>query len=262
LTASEVSLARSGEGGAGLEEAARLHWRENASERTLRRDGRRWTAWTAWIVGAFCVPGLLLIAIEPLTFPAAVICFVHAWAIPWIQARRGARQVVPIGSERSAARTGDATAPEERVALGLLADLVGHAERDLLAASGLALERGQLGAWLVGEQGAFLARSGGRRVDCWCVRVAEQQQAPQHKAPQQRRDSPTPRRRRGSATPREELPAGDRVAHLLLALREDELGFAKVANLGFSGAWWRVRGRLDRRARPALDAARLMARAR
>jgi hypothetical protein len=248
VTASEASLARLGEGGAGLEEAARLHWRENASERTLRRDGRRWTAWTAWIVGVFCVPGLLLIAIEPLTFPAAAICFVHAGAIPWIQARRGARQVVPIGSERSAARAGDTTGPQERVALGLLADLVGHAERDLLAASGLALERGELGVWLVGEQGALLVRSGGRRVDCWCVRVAEQQQAPQQ--------------RRGSATPREELPAGDRVAHLLLALREDELGFAKVANLGFSGAWWRVRGRLDRRARPALDAARSIARVR
>jgi hypothetical protein len=234
VTTSEASLARPVEGGARLEEAARLHWREEASERTLRRDGRRWTAWTAWIVGVFCVPGLLLIAIEPLTFPAAVICFVHAWAIPWIQARRGARQVVPIGSERSAARTDDAAAPEERVALGLLADLVGHAERDLLAASGLALERKELGAWLVGEQGAFLVRSGGRRIDCWCVRVAET----------------------------EELPAGDRVAHLLLALREDELGFAKVANLGFSGAWWRVRGRLDPSARPALDAARSMARIR
>jgi hypothetical protein len=234
VTTSEAGLARPGASGAGLEEAARLHWREDASERTLRRDGRRWTAWTAWIVSAFCVPGLLLVALEPLTFPAAAICFAHAWAIPWIQARRGARQVVPIGSERSAARGAGAAAPEERVALGLLADLVGHAERDLLAASGLVLERGELGVWLVGEQGAFLIRSGGRRVDCWCVRVAET----------------------------EELPAGDRVAHLLLALREDELGFAKVANLGFSGAWWRVRGRLDRRSRPALDAARSLARGR
>ena len=79
------------------------------------------------------------------------------------------------------------------------------------------LQRGELGAWLVGEQGAFLVRSGGRRVDCWCVRVGET---------------------------RASLPAADRVAHLLLALREDELGFAKVANLGFSGARWRVRRHL------------------
>jgi hypothetical protein len=216
----------------GLEEAARLHWREDASEATLRRDGRRWTAWTAWIVTVFCVPGALLVAIEPLTLPAAAICFAHAWAIPRIQARRGARQVVPIGSERSAARRAGADRAADRVALGLLGDLVGHAERELLAAAGLALERGGLGVWLVGEQGAFLVRSGGRRVDCWCVRVAET----------------------------EDLPPGDRVAHLLLALREDELGFAKVANLGFSGAWWRVRRHLPPASRPALDAARHAAR--
>jgi hypothetical protein len=253
----------------GLDEAARLHWREDASPATLRRDGRRWTAWTAWIATVFCVPGVLLLAIEPLTFPAAAICFAHAWAIPRIQARRGARQVVPIGSERSVARRADAASGPERVAFGLLGDLVGHAERDLLAATGLALERGELGAWLIGEQGAILVRPGGRRVDCWCVRVAEQQhapeqeapehEAPQHEAPQQRRGSATPRRRRGSATAREQLPAGDRVAHLLLAVREDELGFAKVANLGFSGARWRVRRHLPPMSRPALDSARAAA---
>jgi hypothetical protein len=48
------------------------------------------------------------------------------------------------------------------------------------------------------------------------------------------------------------LPAGDRIAHLLLALREDEAGFATVANLAFSGAPWRVRRRLPQRAREAL----------
>jgi hypothetical protein len=211
-----------------LDEAARLHWREDVSARTLRRDGRRWTAWTAWIAVAFIAPGALLIAIEPLTVPAAAICFAHAWAIPWIQARRGARQVVPIGSERSAPRRPQAEPGAEGVALGLLGDLVGHAERDLLAATGLALQRGALGVWLVGEQGAFLVRSGGRRVDCWCVRVAESG----------------------------ELPTGDRVAHLLLALREDELGFAKVANLGFSGAFWRVRAQLPESTRAALEVAR------
>ena len=74
--------------------------------------------------------------------------------------------------------------------------------------SGLVLQRGRIGAWLVGEQGAVLVRPGGRRVVCWCVSVGKV----------------------------ERLPAADRVAHLLLALREDEQGFAKVANLGFSGA--------------------------
>ena len=58
-----------------------------------------------------------------------------------------------------------------------------------------------------------------------------------------------------------DLPSADRIAHLLLALREDEHGFATVANLAFSGARWRVRRRLGRAMRPALDAAAALARA-
>ena len=212
-----------------MPEAERLWWREGVSERTIRRDGVLWTAWTAWITVVFVTPGALLLLIEPWTFPAAAVCFAHAWAVPWIQARRGAKQVSPIGSA-----PGEPVAGAERVALGLLGDLVGHAERDLLTETGLTLERGRLGIWLVGERGAFCVRSGGRRIDCWCVRVAETA----------------------------ELPAGDQVAHLLLALREDELGFAKVANFGFSGAPWRVQRHLPRRSRRALDAARSAARAR
>src|SRR5207253_4739057 len=97
-------------------------------------------------------------------------------------------------------------------------------------ATGVVLERGALGVWLVGEVGAVLMRPGGRRVHCYCVKVA---------AP--------------------ELPSGDRIAHLLLALRTDEAGFATVANLAFSGACWRLRRRLDRRQRPALAAAASLA---
>jgi hypothetical protein len=52
-----------------------------------------------------------------------------------------------------------------------------------------------------------------------------------------------------------ELPSGDKIAHLLLALRTDEAGFATVANMAFSGAGWRLRRRLVREQRPALDAA-------
>jgi hypothetical protein len=52
-----------------------------------------------------------------------------------------------------------------------------------------------------------------------------------------------------------QLPTGDHVAHLLLALRADEHGFATVANQAFSGAPWRVRRRLARGQRAALDAA-------
>ncbi len=43
-----------------------------------------------------------------------------------------------------------------------------------------------------------------------------------------------------------ELPPSDRIAHLLLALRVDEEGFATVANHAFAGAPWRVRRRLPR----------------
>jgi hypothetical protein len=59
--------------------------------------------------------------------------------------------------------------------------------------------------------------------------------------------------------PDDELPSADRTTHLLLALREDESGFATVANLAFSGARWRLRRRLDRRMRPALAAAAAVA---
>jgi hypothetical protein len=176
----------------------------------------------------FTAPGVGLLLLSPWTLPVALGCFAHAWAVPWLQARRGARSVVPLGSGRSAAG-GDPAA--EGVALGLLGDLVGHRERELLRRCGLAMHRGALGVWLVGERGALMLRPGGRRVDCWCVRVAESG----------------------------DLPAADRVAHLLLALREDEGGFAMVGNLGFSGATWRVSRGLPESARPALVAARSLA---
>jgi hypothetical protein len=120
----------------------------------------------------------------------------------------------------------------ERVSVGLLGDLIGHEARDLHARTGLVLERAALGVWLIGPAGALLVRPGGRRVHCYCVRVNDP-----------------------------ELPSGDRIAHLLLALRSDERGFATVANLAFSGARWRVRRRLDKTVRPALDAAAEAARA-
>jgi hypothetical protein len=160
--------------------------------------------------------------VKPVLIPIAVIALVHAWAIPELYAARGARVVRP--RPRSAPRA-------ERVAVGLLGDLVDHATRELHAGTGLVLERRGCGVWLVGEDGALLVRPGGRRVDCYCVHV-----------------------------PDPELPGADRIAHLLLALREDEVGFTTVANLAFSGAAWRVRRRLARAAGPALEAARRQAR--
>src|SRR5262245_41832447 len=206
----------------GLEEANALWWRDDVSPPTLRRDELRWTAWTAWIAVLFTAPGVLLVYLEPLTFPVAAVCVAHAVLIPWLQARRGADQVAPLPVARSG---------PERVAIGLLGDLLDHSERELLVATGLVLERGELGVWLVGSSGALLVRPGGHRVDCWCVRVGESS----------------------------DLPAADRAAHLLLGLREDELGFAKVANLSFSGSCWRIRRRLGLPAGSALRRARALA---
>ena len=124
----------------------------------------------------------------------------------------------PARRERAAAETPKSGRTPSAVAAGLLGDLVGHEARDLHARTGLVIERGSLGVWLVGEAGAVLVRPGGRRAHCYCVRVD-----------------------------RADLPAGDRIAHLLLALRSDETGFATVANLSFSGAPWRIRPRLDGR---------------
>ena len=203
-----------------LAEAAAMPWRRRASKRSLEREGRIWTLWSIGVVVTFGVPAALLIWIQPLAFPVSAIFLGHGVAVLHLQARRGARGVKPIG---------EATELPEHRALGLLGDLVGHDARRLLQETGLALQPGALGAWLVGQEGAILVRPGGHRVHCFCVRVSE-----------------------GG-----DLPPGDRVAHLLLALREDEEGFATVANRNFSGATWRLRLQLPSRVRPALRRARM-----
>jgi hypothetical protein len=210
-----------------LAEAAAMPWRRRASERTLTREGRLWTLWSVGIVLTFGLPAALLIWIQPLAAPVSAIFLGHGIAVLHLQARRGARGVKPLGKVARSDADG-ASRRADAAALGLLGDLVGHDARELLGESGLALERGELGTWLVGEEGAILLRPSGRRVHCFCVRVGES----------------------------DDLPAGDRVAHLLLALREDEEGFATVANRNFSGATWRLRWELPARARPALAAAR------
>lgn len=204
-----------------LPELAGVPWRRRASERSLRARGRTWTLSTAAHVIPFVATAGLLVALSPWLVPVALLALVQAWGIPELYARRGALVVKPRRRAED---------EPERVALGLLGDLVGHDARELHAATGLVPERGRLGVWLVGEAGALLVRR--RRVYCWCVRV-----------------------------PEPSLPSADRIAHLLLALREDEAGFATVANLAFSGARWRVRRRLEPRMRPALDHAGRLIRA-
>jgi hypothetical protein len=205
-----------------LAEAAAMPWRRRASETSLAREGRIWTLWSIGVLVTFGLPAALLVWIEPLAFPVSAIFLGHGVAVLHLQARRGARGVKPIGGANGRA---------EKAALGLLGDLVGQESRDLLTQTGLALQRGRLGPWLVGQEGAILVRPGGHRVHCFCVRVAEA----------------------------DDLPPGDRVAHLLLALREDEQGFATVANRNFSGASWRLRLQLPGRSRPALRQARQLA---
>lgn len=200
-----------------LPETAAVYWRPRVDARALTRRGRLWTLTTAAHTVPYVAATGVLLALEPLSAPVGAILLVHAWAIPALYAKRGAG----VLRRRPPARAG-----AERTAVGLLGDLVGHEARDLHARTGLILERGALGVWLVGEGGAVLVAPGGRRAHCWCVHVEDKT-----------------------------LPSADRIAHLLLALRTDEHGFATVANLAFSGAPRRVRRRLAPPLRPALDAA-------
>jgi hypothetical protein len=205
-----------------LPELASVPWRQRTDARWLRRWGRIWHGWTVLYTVPFVVAGAGMLWLEPLAAPVAVAAFAHAWIIPELYAFRGASVVRPKGRRHMAA---------EPVAQGLLGDLLGHEERDLHHRTGLVLERGGLGVWLVGEAGALLVTPGGRRLHCFCVRTTDP-----------------------------DLPPSDRTAHLLLALREDEEGFATVANHAFAGAPWRVRRRMPGPMRPALDAARAAAR--
>jgi hypothetical protein len=206
-----------------LPELASVYWRPRASERTLRRAGRWWTLVAIGHSVPFVAAAIALGLLKPVTIPVGVVLLIHAWVIPELYAARGAGVVKPRG-HRTPHDPADATA--ERVALGLLGDLLDRRAWKLHARTGLAPERGAMGVWLVGESGALLVRPGGRRVHCYCVKVSDPA-----------------------------LPPSDRTAHLLLALREDESGFATVANVAFVGAPWRLRRRLPTAARDALRAA-------
>jgi len=201
-----------------LPELAAVPWRTRTDARWLARWGRIWHAWTVLYTVPFLIAGVGMLWIEPLAAPVSLAAVAHAWIVPELYAFRGASVVRPKGPRNEAA---------EPTAQGLLGELLGHEERELQRRTGLALERGELGVWLVGEAGALLFPPGGRRVHCYCVRATDPK-----------------------------LPPSDRIAHLLLALRVDETGFATVANHAFAGAPWRVRRRLPERMRPALDAAR------
>jgi hypothetical protein len=186
----------------------------------LRQYALAWHATTLAHVIPFLLTAVIIVLIEPWLFPMGIIAIGFAWVIPELYANRGANVVKPR-------RRADDVA--ERTALGLLGDLVDHDARDLHARTGLVPEPGRFGTWLVGEAGALLVRPNGRTVHCFCVRVNDP-----------------------------DLPSADRIAHLLLALRSDEQGFATVANQAFAGARWRIRRRIPRPMRAALDATRAL----
>ena len=147
-----------------LPETAAVHWRPRADARRLRSRGRAWTLTTVAHTVPFIATAGGMFALEPLSFPVGLAALAHAWAIPELYARRGANVVRPRPRGEAGA---------ERVALGLLGDLVGHDARELHARTGLVPERGALGVWLVAEAGAVLVAHGGRRVFAWCVKVPE-----------------------------------------------------------------------------------------
>jgi hypothetical protein len=198
-----------------LPELSAVPWRQLVDDAYLRKQGRLWTFFMFCHVVPFIGVGVGLLMLNLLAAPVAIAAFLHAWIIPQLYALRGANVVRPKTQEDKA----------ESVAQGFLGDLLSHDARELQRTTGLALERGELGTWLVGHAGAMPFHNG--RVYCFCVKATDA-----------------------------DLPPSDRIAHLLLALRTDEQGFATVANLAFAGAPWRVRRRLDPEMRDAVNAAR------
>ena len=207
---------------AALPELAAVPWRTPITPDRLRRTACIWTIWTVGWTIPFIVAGVALLWVQPLAAPVALASLAHAWIVPELHAFRGASV---------ARQKGERYERTEPVAQGFLGDLLAHEPRELHRRTGLVLERGRLGHWLVGEAGGILYLEGGHRVHCFCVTATDKT-----------------------------LPPSDRIAHLLLALRSDEIGFATVANHAFTGAPWRVRRRLPAGMRPAHDAALAAAR--
>jgi hypothetical protein len=208
------------EPGTRLPEAADVWWRKPVDGRRLALLEWLSAGYTTVYVTPFFVLGTVLIVLEPLLAAVSLLCLVHAWVIPELFAHRGAR-VLALERGRG----------NDRAGKGLLADLLDRGQAEIEDRSGAVVERGRLGVWVLAERGALLIRPGGRRTHSFCVGVKDG-----------------------------DLGRSDRVAHLLLALRQDETGFATVANHAFAGGTWRIRRRLPSVRRAALDAAVSMSR--
>src|SRR5437763_349810 len=147
-----------------LPELASVYWRPRVDDDALRRRAALWTTITVAHAVPFVAIAIAIVLLQPLAAAVSAIALAKAWWIPALYAQRGANVV------RGRRRTDEES---ERRALGLLGDLVGHRARELYTRTGLVLERGALGVWLVGDAGAVLVRSGGRRVLCSCVPVPD-----------------------------------------------------------------------------------------
>jgi hypothetical protein len=139
----------------------------------------------------FVLAGAVLVWLEPLSAPVALVCLAHAWSSRSSTRRAVANVMRPPGGADARAST----------ALGLLGDLVGTPSATCTP-DGLVVEPGRLGTWRRRRVGRA-ARALGRAARRLLVH---------------RRPDPEP-------------ALADRIAHLLLALRTDEQGFATVANL-------------------------------
>src|SRR5436305_3326069 len=149
---------------AAVPELAAVPWRPRASSDSIRKRGLVWTAFTVAHVVPFIASAIVLVLLNPIAAPVAFACLAHAWFIPELYAGRGANVVRAKASRH--------TEPE-RVAQGLLGDLLNHDERELQRQTGLALERGALGTWLVAEAGALLVTPDRKRVHCFCVAATD-----------------------------------------------------------------------------------------
>jgi hypothetical protein len=92
-----------------LPERAAVHWRRPMDARRLGAYARAWTATTVGHTVPLLVAAALLLWLNPLTFPIAVILAAHAWAIPELYANRGAKWSSRAGGpprRRSGPRSG------------------------------------------------------------------------------------------------------------------------------------------------------------
>ena len=209
--------------GQALPELASVPWRARTDQRWLRRWGRIWHAWTLLYTVPFIAAAAGMLWLDPITAPVALVAAAHAWIIPELYAARGATVATPKGPRRARAEPVAAGPARPTCSVTTSASCSARPAWRSSAASSAC-------GWSARPARCSIT-PGGRRVHCLLRR-----------------------RHRLRAAP------SDRVAHLLLALRVDEEGFATVANHAFAGAPWRVRRRLPARMRPAIDEARCAAR--